>query len=221
MRFLFTYTLLLTVLTGLSAQVGVNNPNPEQALDVNGKIKLTDDNVTPEAGTIRYNTSEGDFEGHNGSEYISLTKSSSVAETARAAIAYNFGVPNNNTYEDFDQGIVYSNSFVGLDPEVAYSSTQFFMVEKIVMTPTTEAATGSYYVNIAESTAAGSQFNPLLYYRVDANDSSLEVTSNRVPILMVRPGRKVMVRNNANSPGQVRVVIYGVFVDDPSDYFGL
>lgn len=57
----------------LFAQVGVNNNSPEQALDVNGKIKMTDDGTTPSAGTMRYNAAETDFEGYNGSEWKSLT----------------------------------------------------------------------------------------------------------------------------------------------------
>ena len=221
MRTFLPLILALLCLPALHAQVGVNNPNPEQALDVNGKLKVADDGTSPDAGTIRYNATERDFEGHNGTEYLSLTKSTSVAPTARGATFYNFGVPNNNTYEDFDQGILYASGSMSLQVDVAYSATQFFMVEKIVVTPTSANATGSYYVNIARSTPTGSQFNPLLYYRIDAGDSSLEITANRVPLLMVRPGEKVMVRNSSNSPGSARVVIYGVFVDSPEEYFGL
>ena len=58
MRILF-YLLLLTLSTSLTAQVGVNNPKPQQALDVDGKIKLTDDATVPTDGTVRYNNPEG------------------------------------------------------------------------------------------------------------------------------------------------------------------
>lgn len=53
MRYAILLFLILLALS-LSAQVGVNNTTPEQALDINGKIKLTDD-------------ADGDVEGYNGS----------------------------------------------------------------------------------------------------------------------------------------------------------
>ena len=65
----------LFAMISVKAQVGVNNPTPEQALDVNGKIKLTDDDTTPSAGTVRFNRTETDFEGYNGVDWQSFTKS--------------------------------------------------------------------------------------------------------------------------------------------------
>ncbi|GLR18809.1 FG-GAP repeat protein [Portibacter lacus] len=55
-------------------KVGINNISPSQAMDVAGKIKLGDDNTLPEEGTIRWNASIKDFEGFNGSEWLSFTK---------------------------------------------------------------------------------------------------------------------------------------------------
>lgn len=205
---------------GLHAQVGVNNPNPEQALDVEGKVKVGDDATPPDAGTIRYNSTEQDFEGHNGTEYLSLTKSTSVNENARPAIFYHFGVDNNFTYEDFDQGFIYGQRFNDLTNSPGFSTTQYFMVTKVVITPTS-SATGSYYVNIAQRTSTNAVANPQLYYRFDATDGTQEITANRVPLLDIPPGRKLSVRNVSTSPGDVRVVVYGVFVDNPEDFFGL
>ncbi|RXJ44455.1 hypothetical protein ESZ48_17470 [Gelidibacter gilvus] len=61
----------------MSAQVGVNNPTPEQALDVNGKVKITNDDTAPTAGTMRYDATSSDFEGYNGSQWNSFTQSRS------------------------------------------------------------------------------------------------------------------------------------------------
>lgn len=57
------------------AQVGINTDTPEQALDVNGKIKIGDDTASAIAGTIRFNPATQDFEGFNGMEWLSLTVS--------------------------------------------------------------------------------------------------------------------------------------------------
>lgn len=55
-------------------KVGINTSSPQQSLELNGKLKLSDDAVSPQAGTIRWNSSTSDFEGYNGSSWLSLTK---------------------------------------------------------------------------------------------------------------------------------------------------
>jgi hypothetical protein len=47
---------------------------PQQKLEVNGKIKIGNDNAADVAGSIRYNTTTKDFEGFTGSGWVSLTK---------------------------------------------------------------------------------------------------------------------------------------------------
>ena len=51
MKFLTT-TLALALAASLHAQVGVNNADPEQALDVGGKLKIADDTEAPSKGTL-------------------------------------------------------------------------------------------------------------------------------------------------------------------------
>ena len=95
-------TLLCSLLYMASfAQVGINEANPSQTLDVNGKIKLGDDGTAPTEGTIRYNGQKKDFEGWNGSAWLSLTKNKngwgnqSVTEN-RSITGENFAYHNEN-----------------------------------------------------------------------------------------------------------------------------
>lgn len=70
MKYFFLLLLFSFLCLGdLSAQVGINNPNPSQALDVSGKIKVGDDQIAPVAGTIRYNRVSKTFEGYDGTEW--------------------------------------------------------------------------------------------------------------------------------------------------------
>ena len=55
--------------------LGLNTTLPMQRLDVNGKIKLGNDDNPSVAGTIRWNEVTSDFEGFNGTEWLSLTAS--------------------------------------------------------------------------------------------------------------------------------------------------
>jgi hypothetical protein len=70
MKYFFLLLLFSFLCLGdLSAQVGINNTNPSQALDVGGKIKVGDDQIAPVAGTIRYNRVTKTFEGYDGTEW--------------------------------------------------------------------------------------------------------------------------------------------------------
>ena len=72
---------LITVFYGAATEnpkVGVSTTNPTQALHVAGKLRIGDDGTAPEAGTIRWNTSTEDFEGFNGTVWLSLTKNDAM-----------------------------------------------------------------------------------------------------------------------------------------------
>lgn len=73
-----TSTLLLLLLLPIGiliSQIGVNTTTPEQALDVNGKIRLADDATAPSDGTLRYYGRTGNFEGYSDGQWKNLSKS--------------------------------------------------------------------------------------------------------------------------------------------------
>jgi len=57
--------------------VGIGTSTPQAELDVNGVIKVGEgsSSATPVAGMIRWNSALEDFEGYNGSQWLSLSKS--------------------------------------------------------------------------------------------------------------------------------------------------
>lgn len=57
-------------------EVGIGSFNPGARLDVNGKIKISDDTSSQVAGQIRWNNGESDFEGYDGENWNSLTSKS-------------------------------------------------------------------------------------------------------------------------------------------------
>ena len=54
-------------------RVGIGTASPSQKLDVNGKIRINDDTLTPGPGTVRWNNNARDFEGYDGTAWRSLT----------------------------------------------------------------------------------------------------------------------------------------------------
>ena len=58
--------------------VGVNNNNPRATLDVAGEIKLGTNTRPAEAGMVRWNPTTRDFEGYDGTNWLSLTRSNAA-----------------------------------------------------------------------------------------------------------------------------------------------
>ncbi len=77
LNFIFAILLLLTFLK-LSGQ----------QLDIEGNIKISNETISPQAGMMRWTGS--DFEGYNGSEWLSLTNGDSNGSSSNSA---NIGVP--------------------------------------------------------------------------------------------------------------------------------
>jgi hypothetical protein len=68
--------LLLSHVVSTSIEVAAQNvsigtANPSEKLDVNGGVKIGNTNKAP--GTMRWNADKSDFEGYNGSTWVSLT----------------------------------------------------------------------------------------------------------------------------------------------------
>lgn len=58
----------------LPGMIGVNSTQPESILDVAGEVRIGSTGIDAKAGMIRWNEGSGDFEGYNGSEWVSLTQ---------------------------------------------------------------------------------------------------------------------------------------------------
>lgn len=71
----WTIDLIYNTVSQPTPKVGINISQPSAMLDVNGKLKVGDDTDDPIEGMIRYNSSTTDFEGYNGTEWLSLSAS--------------------------------------------------------------------------------------------------------------------------------------------------
>jgi hypothetical protein len=74
MKRFFLCSLLFVAMSAVvkSQNVGIGTPNPSEKLDVNGGIKIGATTSTAK-GTIRWNETKNDFEGYNGTAWVSLT----------------------------------------------------------------------------------------------------------------------------------------------------
>lgn len=73
-NFLFLLTTCLLLDAASAQNVGIGTNTPSEKLEVNGAIKIGV-NSGLSAGTVRWNPATGDFEGYNGSSWLSFTNS--------------------------------------------------------------------------------------------------------------------------------------------------
>jgi len=79
--------------------IGINVETPEATLDINGKLKVADDENTAVTGMIRYNEDTQDFEGYDGEKWRSFTKPSAIWGETLAPVA-----KSNSTFIATDGG---------------------------------------------------------------------------------------------------------------------
>lgn len=192
----------------LWSQVGINNTNPNQALDVNGKVKIGNDGVTPSEGTLRYG-STGDFEGYTSGGWRSFTQSSSsiipgdiIPITASSTISP-------NVTQDFT---IY-DAFT-LNSYVTIPSGKYFMVTSIVVTSNTTGTTGVHALTIGPRV---STTYPIFYRSIDLKGdratSSQTLSDPYGFLVIIRPGEKFSIYNSSNSDYPVDITVRGFLLD--------
>lgn len=214
MKPLFYVLIFLTFFVESQAQVGINTDTPDQALDVEGKIEVGDDATTPTEGSIRYNTSEDDFEGFDGSVWNSFTESSSGIPANAQFVTTDRDFDNNSSAQPMEfQFIDNSIAFVGAVP-----TGKYLLVTGIVISPVSlfdiDTEEPFYSVSL--------DFGPTdISVRGKYTDGVIfQEQAAYAPIAIVRPGTTPRVTNFSlvseleQFDQGVNVTITGFLVDD-------
>ena len=192
----------------VSGQVGINKTNPIQTLDVNGKVKIGNDGVTPSEGTLRYG-STGDFEGYTSGGWKSFTQSSSslipgdvIPITASSTISP--GVTQDFTLYD---------AFT-LTSYVNIPSGKYFMVTSIVVSSNSVGTAGTHTLSIGPRV---STTFPISYRSVDLKGdraTSSQIISDPYGFLaIIRPGEKFSIYNSSGSDYPVDITVRGYLLN--------
>ncbi len=222
LRITFSALLLALFTTTAMAQVGVNNPDPEQALDVNGKIKLADDSAPPTDGTIRYNDTETSFEGYSDGEWKSFTETG-TPENVDFRQIYVVNKTNDNEWEQ----VINQASPVSGTPNFfdAIPTGKKFLVDMVECVARDGQPNEFYYAAISPSSlpvsANANLRNPRIYLSGNSSNGNTIIQAGRAPLFVVHAGHGIAVWNSANSQTSIRVVITGLMVDEDAtdDYF--
>ena len=203
--------LLLAMPIGLSAQVGVNTETPKQALDVNGKLQIGDDETRPTPGTLRFDGANGDFQGYDGSGWKSLTKpatSGPAFSPGRLITAYSSNiVPGNVIFVGFD--LRTDNSYLTTPGEGEY-----FLITVINVVPNQFTfAAHRYALSFAVSNASTSNSGDVDNgFRMTGNLAQQNCITSETPILVVGPGQYLRIEASAVNEAVVNVNLRGYWV---------
>ena len=201
------YTIIFMALSTLGlSQVGVNTNDPDQALDVNGKVKLADDATTPTAGTMRYESTAGEFQGYNGASWQS------------------FGggrvLPSDGAIPIYASGTVSSGSNIALtirDYNGNFYTTppagKLFIVMDYHINPSNVSTTGNYYTSIQSISNINFNGPNTRTHRFSAQ-TQVHESSGLAPIFVVGAGRILKASNLSTSSGPVSFHAAGFLVDD-------
>ncbi|WP_020566955.1 hypothetical protein [Neolewinella persica] len=212
-------TLFLLLLTGsfLQAQVGVGTNAPTQELDVNGKLKISNDGRTPTAGTLRYTTVSDDFEGYDGREWKSLTEQKSTGTPSNPVPYVGRSGPISVGNQLASPGLVNLQSWE--DSATSFNrvpSGMFFLVTRIQaqdnnLTSTFERIDCGVYAQAANNTVRSNS----LVRMVGSNRELVTLAGDQSnPLMILRPNDRIVIfNNNLASQTTINVLIHGFLVD--------
>ena len=233
-------TLLLSCLLSLTAfaQVGVNNTSPEQALDVNGKVKVGDDATRPTDGTIRYNSPEGRFEGYSRGEWKTLDEKSATPDRPIPFFASVYTTFQNEEYQvpEWQEAHGQPRDFFlpQADPAQLRANTVVppgytMVVDYIHVVGMSSTDDEQFLVQVAHTDGSARNNDqrerhrdePLLYVTGSVKAGPSVLGNGRAPLLIVGAGQQLVVRNESASSntGGVRVVFTGFLVQNLDQYF--
>ncbi|PHI20874.1 hypothetical protein CEQ90_05780 [Lewinellaceae bacterium SD302] len=220
--------IALFSLAVLNAQVGINNPDPEQSLDVNGKVKLSDDATPPTDGTIRYDASSEAFEGYAGGQWQAFNENS-IPEDVEEIVVYAFNLPpaaGSDVTANWTADVEVINPETGTFTNVPVPEGKIFVVDHITVTGRDAQPDEFFYVGIAGGNTNGFDVltirNPRIYISGNTSTGSQELVAGRAPLLIVRAEDQVVFYNSNNSQTNVRIVLHGFYINQGSleEFYG-
>lgn len=196
----------------MNAQVGVNNPNPNQALDVAGKIKITDDATTPTKGTMRYNDTNSSFEGHNGTQWSSFTSKATAALPTNPVPVYGYspGVAKGT------RECVYFKTWESSGTYSTPPNGKFLVVTGIYPRPNSLSTDTAFQftIGVSQSLAGSVGTQNYLAFMVETKVTA-PIVADGAPLFVVKSGEYLTVINESTSSiNYINIHIRGFLVDD-------
>ena len=208
--------LALCCTATLTAQVGVNNADPQQALDVGGKVKIADDGETPTAGTLRYNAADGQFEGHDGRGWSNLSASATGPLPTGPIPVAGSGFAGSSNAKD-NARLYYPDSRLSFTQVPA---GKFLVVTALNIAPNalTVSSANKYFVTVgASDTPTGLLYTSTGLKLTGDLGATRLLQSGLAPLLVIRGGQYLTVVQDDlqnNTERGIDIEFRGFLVDD-------
>ena len=208
--------LALCCTATLTAQVGVNNADPQQALDVGGKVKIADDGETPTAGTLRYNAADGQFEGHDGRGWSNLSASATGPLPTGPIPVAGIGFASSSNAKD-NARLYYPDSRLSFTQVPA---GKFLVVTALNIAPNalTVSSANKYFVTVgASDTPTGLLYTSTGLKLTGDLGATRLLQSGLAPLLVIRGGQYLTVVQDDlqnNTERGIDIEFRGFLVDD-------
>lgn len=188
----------------------VQQLDSQESLQLEGGLIISESQGgNPEAGTIQWNDSKSDFEGYNGSEWVSFTNKSNGLLPSGA-------IPVTGYDSAVSPGNVDNLSFRYMDGSGFFTtvpSGKFVLISSINIQSNNLAETGLYKVTLRPENGGSPDFNRSYFLSGD-RVSIQHITDPYGLLTVLRPGETLQAVNEAQSDFTVRVSVRGFLVDD-------
>ncbi|MDP0491718.1 MAG: hypothetical protein Q7Q71_11770 [Verrucomicrobiota bacterium JB023] len=204
--------VLCFAIVGLLAQVGINNDDPEQALDVNGKVKVGDDNVPPSEGTLRFNEQNDEFEGYDGAQWKNLSdKSAGSLPSGPIPIYGNEILLTNGAVGNIRFG--YWDSFSTFEK---IPDGKYLLITGIYTSPNAATLDATYYGRIGATMTSEGYPSPSGAGLTFTSASPHHISGDAAPLVVGRPGGYITAYQTSNLSGRTNtdIEVRGFLVDD-------
>ena len=203
---------LLALPIGLSAQVGVNTETPKQALDVNGKLQIGDDKLEPTAGTVRYDKTQGDFQGYDGVAWRSFTVQQATEVSIspdKLITAYTSLIrPGESVSANFDLRM--DNTQVTTPGPGVY----FYITGINVIKNGFSFSADRYALSLMLSNAPDSGFGDVdNHFRLTGNLAEQNFITSETPLLVIGPGEYLRIEASSANEAIVNLQLRGYWVN--------
>ena len=201
--------------TGLcifSQKVGINKTNPSQVLDINGKLQVGDDAAPATEGTIRYNAATKEYEGYNGTAWVSFTQNKSSDLPTNPKPFYSYGIFSANSSPS--SLFMYLDDGSGLYTMVP--GTKYAIITMISVESNNLGSTGRMACRVgpATSSTAFSLSSRSLMISGERVNPQIYNSAGSAPLIILRPGEFLSAFNDTNSDYPINIKVRGFIVDD-------
>ncbi len=203
-------SLLLFIICYFSSysQIGINVEEPNQTLDVGGKIKIGTDGRTPTGGTIAYVASAGDFWGYTDDGYKSFTQKGGFLPTNP--------VPLTGFSPNLNPGFIQYCTLHTWDG-TAYATVptgKKFIITGLYPTAATPTSANEYF-NLEFMASLGNTPINHSRIRISGYDNIVRYFSgDAAPLIVLNEGERLRAYGVTDSMLAMNVAIRGFMVDN-------